>query len=97
MIHKITFAPEALDDYGRLPAYHRAATRDAINKHLLHEPTRESKSRIKRLRDMVKPQYRLRVGNIRVFYDASGMEVEVLGIVEKECAAEWLHPVGVKS
>ena len=97
MIHKITFAPEALDDYRRLPAYYRAAARDAMNKHLLHEPTRESKSRIRRLRDMVKPQYRLRVGNIRVFYDVSGMEVEVLGIVEKEHAAEWLDRAGVKS
>jgi mRNA-degrading endonuclease RelE of RelBE toxin-antitoxin system len=97
MGYKITFAPEAQDDYRRLGAYHRAAVRDAINKQLLHEPTRESKSRIKRLRNMVKPQYRLRVGDIRVFYDVLGLDVEVLGIVEKECADKWLDRVGVKS
>lgn len=97
MGYKITFAPEAQDDYRRLGAYHPAAVRDAINKQLLHEPTRESKSRIKRLRNMAKPQYRLRAGDIRVFYDVSGLDVEVLGIVEKECADGWLDRVGVKS
>jgi mRNA interferase RelE/StbE len=97
MKHTVTFAPEAEEDFRRLPAYHRAAVRDAINQHLLHEPTRESVSRIKRLREMAKPQYRLRVGDIRVFYDVSGREVEVLGIVFKPGAADWLRRMGVRS
>ena len=39
---------------------------EAIERHLTHEPTKISKSRIKRLRGLSQPQYRLRVGDIRV-------------------------------
>ena len=97
MKYQITFAPQARDDYRSLPAFDRGKVRDAINAHLLHHPTRLSKSRIKRLRDMIKPQYRLRVGDVRVFYDVLGNEVEVLRIVHKASAAEWLERSGEKS
>jgi len=50
-----------------LPAHVRAEVRDAIEVHLRHEPTKVSKSRIKRLRGLSQPQFRLRVGDIRVF------------------------------
>lgn len=96
-MHKITFAPEAALDYRNLPAHQRAAVRDAVNVCLRHQPERESKSRIKRLRDLQKPQYRLRVGEIRVFYDVTSRGVEVLGIVEKQGAADWLNRMGVTS
>ena len=91
MKYRIIFSPEAQDDFRSLSAYHRAAVRDAINTHLFHEPTRQSKSRIKRLRGIRKPQYRLRVGDVRVFYDVTDTDVEVLGIVNKTTAAEWLE------
>jgi mRNA interferase RelE/StbE len=39
--------------------------------HLRHGPTKLSKSRIKRLRGLEQPQYRLRVGETRVFYDVT--------------------------
>jgi mRNA interferase RelE/StbE len=65
----IIVAPEAARSYRALPAFHRAAVRDAMERYLSHEPTRTSKSRIKRLRDLRQPQYRLRVGDYRVFYD----------------------------
>jgi mRNA interferase RelE/StbE len=94
MKYHITFAPEARNDFRSLPAFDRAKVRDAINGRFLHQPTRQSKSRIKRLRDMNKPQYRLRVGNIRVFYDVRSSEVEVLGVVDKAHAAEWLEKWG---
>jgi len=90
MKFRITFAPEARGDYLSIPAYERAAVRDAINAHLLQNPARVSKSWIKRVRDVKTPQYRLRVGEVRVFYDVRGSEVEVLGIVEKRHAAQWL-------
>ena len=97
MKHRIVFAPEARDDYESLRAFQRAEVRDAIRKHLVYQPERRSKSRIKRLRDMKKPQYRLRVGNIRVFYDVRGSEVEVIAIVDKACATEWLERQGGES
>jgi mRNA-degrading endonuclease RelE of RelBE toxin-antitoxin system len=94
MKYRVAFAPEALDDYHDLSARTRAEVRDAINRHLLHQPTRLSRSSIKRLRGTRKPQYRLRVGDVRVFYDVREDEVEVLAIVEKSRAAEWLEKTG---
>ncbi len=51
---------------------------------------KESQSRIKRLTGLSRPQYRLRVGDIRVFYDVTGSHVEVLAIISKEGAQKWL-------
>ena len=67
---------------------------DAINRRLLHAPTQVGRSRIKRLRGTRKPQYRLRIGDVRVFYDVREGEVEVLAIVEKSEASEWLKRIG---
>ena len=61
---------------------------------LQYEPTRASKSRIKRLRGLSQPQYRLRVGEVRVFYDVTREAVEVLAIVTKAEAAGWLAEHG---
>jgi len=82
---------------GSLPAYHRAEVRDALERHLRHEPTRASKSRIKRLRGLSQPQYRLRVGEVRVFYDVTREAVEILAIVTKAEAARWLAEHGTPS
>ena len=62
-----------------------------MEKHLRHEPTKTSRSRIKRLRGMRRPQYRLRVEDVRVFYDVTDEAVEVLAIVLKPEAAAWLE------
>jgi mRNA-degrading endonuclease RelE of RelBE toxin-antitoxin system len=43
---------------------------------------------------MAKPQFRLRVGDIRVFYDVTDEAVEVLAIVAKGKAQEWLEEEG---
>jgi mRNA interferase RelE/StbE len=90
----IVLAPEAVDDLRRLKANLRAAVRDALEIHLRHEPTRTSRNRIKRLRGLNRPQYRLRVDEVRVFYDVSGETVEVLGIVAKSEAEIWLARFG---
>ncbi len=90
MRYRITVTPEASEDYADLAARDRSAVRDAINSHLVISPTQESKSRIKRLRELEHPQYRLRVGDIRVFYDVVGDEVVILGILEKSATAAWL-------
>jgi mRNA interferase RelE/StbE len=83
MKHRVVFTQEAREDYRDLPARIRAEVGDAINRHLLHEPARIGRSRIKRLRGTRKPQYRLRVGDVRVFYDVREGEVEVLAIVRE--------------
>lgn len=71
-------APEAIEDLDSLRATTQASIKGALETHLRHEPAKESKSRIKRLRAVSHPQYRLRVDDIRVFYDISGANVEVL-------------------
>lgn len=71
--------------------------KDTIERHLRHEPRKVSKSRIKRLRGLSQPQYRLRVGDIRVFYDVTETAVEVLAIITKAQAEAWLGEKGTPS
>jgi mRNA interferase RelE/StbE len=97
MRHAIVLAPEAVDDFRHLAARLQAIVRDGMERHLRHEPTTPSKSRIKRLRGLLKPQYRLRLDDLRVFYDVERRVVSVLAIVPKEHAAEWLERYGVPS
>lgn len=78
----------------RLDARTRSEVRDQIELHLRNEPTKVSKSRIKRLRGLRQPQYRLRIGDIRVFYDVVENEVHVLAVVEKSKTYEWLNEQG---
>ena len=91
MRYDIILAPEAIVDLKRLKAHTRAEVQVAIETHLRHEPTKFSKSRIKRLQGLTRPQHRLRVGDMRVFYDASENTVEILAIIEKSQAEEWLE------
>ncbi len=72
----------------------RTGLREALELHLRHEPTKVSKSRIKRLRGLSQPQYRLRVGDIRVFYDVTETQVQVLAVVTKADAQAWLDEQG---
>ncbi len=92
----IVLAPEAVDDLKSLPANVRSAVRDGMEIYLRHAPQRVSKSRLKRLRGLATPQYRLRVGDIRVFYDVTGHCVEVLAIVDKPYTERWLKQHGVQ-
>ena len=94
MPYKIILAPEAVEDLKTLRAFDRTAVRKAIKEHLSFEPTKTSKSRIKRLRRMRHPQYRLRVEEIRIFYDVTEEAVEVLAIVPKSQASAWLDRYG---
>ncbi|MGH8308861.1 MAG: type II toxin-antitoxin system RelE family toxin [Steroidobacteraceae bacterium] len=90
----IALAPEAVEDLRRLKAPIRATVKGALEPYLRHEPAKVSRSRIKRLRGLSKPQYRLRVGDVRVFYDIVDESVEVLAIVLKSEAAAWLAQFG---
>jgi mRNA interferase RelE/StbE len=90
MRYELVLAPSAVEELGALPAHVRARVRDALERHLRHTPTRVSRSTIKRLRGLSKPQYRLRVGEIRVFYDVEQDAVEIIAIVTKAQAQRWL-------
>jgi mRNA-degrading endonuclease RelE of RelBE toxin-antitoxin system len=93
---EIVFAPDAAEDLQRLRACDRAKVREALETHLRHQPSRTSKARVKRLRGLMRPQYRLRVGDdIRVFYDIHGSTVSVLAVIPKQGVREWLEREGI--
>jgi mRNA-degrading endonuclease RelE of RelBE toxin-antitoxin system len=94
---EVILAPGAATALKNLSAPHRTGVKEALEVHLTHEPTKVSKSRIKRLRGLSQPQYRLRVGDIRVFYDVTEAEVQVLAIVTKAEAQAWLDEQGTPS
>ena len=94
MRYEIILAPQAVEDLNALRADVRSIVRDALETHLRFEPTKTSKSRIKRLRGLSRPQYRLRVDEIRVFYDVVDDAVEILAIVPKSGVGDWLKGAG---
>ncbi|MCB0062434.1 MAG: type II toxin-antitoxin system RelE/ParE family toxin [Caldilineaceae bacterium] len=101
MRYEIIFAPEAEEDLDNLRASDRSKVLDAIETHLRYEPEKVSKSRIKRLRQLEWPQYRLRIDELRAFYDViyttEGGIVEILAIRAKPDAMKWLAEYGVES
>lgn len=96
MRYEIVMAPDADEALQKLRAYDRIAVLDAIEIHLRHEPTKTSRSRIKALRGLRRPQYRLRIGALRVFYDVGESSVWVLTVLRKSEAAAWLARWGIQ-
>ena len=94
MRYELVLAPQAVADLKELRAYDRAKIRDALEEYLRYEPTRVSKSRIKKLRGVSRPQYHLRVDELRVYYDVTKDAVEILAILSKERAQAWLEEKG---
>jgi mRNA-degrading endonuclease RelE of RelBE toxin-antitoxin system len=91
---EIVLGPQAVEDFRRLSARDRSIIREALERHLRHESGRQSRSSIKRLRGVIRPQYRLRVGDVRIFYDVVEDAVEVLAIVPKAQVDAWLKGIG---
>ncbi|MGH9369888.1 MAG: type II toxin-antitoxin system RelE family toxin [Thermoanaerobaculia bacterium] len=94
MRFEILLAPRAVEDLRRLRASARSQVRDALESHVRHQPEKQSRSRIKRLKGITRPQYRLRVGEVRVFYDGRDASVEVLAILDKKEVSEWQERSG---
>ena len=94
MRFEIILAPSAVSELRALSSHARAEVRDAIETHLRFEPQKLSRSRIERLRGLERPQFRLRVGEIRVFYDVTESAVEILAIIPKAKADAWLKQEG---
>ena len=94
MRYEIIISPEAVMDLKLLDVYQRARIKDSIEAHLRHEPAKTSKSRIKKLRGLRHPQYRLRIDDFRIFYDIEEDRVEILSIILKSEVAGWLKSAG---
>jgi mRNA-degrading endonuclease RelE of RelBE toxin-antitoxin system len=98
MRYEVVVARDAQDQFMELDGRWRSRLKDEMREHLERQPKRESKSRIKRLRGLRQPQYRMRVDEMRVFYDVNDAisRVEVLGFVDKANTPEWLKVHGVQ-
>jgi mRNA-degrading endonuclease RelE of RelBE toxin-antitoxin system len=97
MNYAVVIARSAQEQFNKPDARWRSALKQAIREHLETAPGRQSKSRIKRLRGLSQPKYRLRVGEMRAYYDVNEVEkrVEVLGFVRKPETLQWLQDHGV--
>lgn len=95
MPYEIELTADSKRDIQSLRIVDRRKVLAALERHLRHEPTKESQSRIKRLRELARPQYRLRVDDIRVFYDVNDTVVEIIAVVAKAQAHEWLAREGI--
>ena len=85
-VYTIILKRSAIADLDALRKYDATQIADAMERHLQHNPTRESKSRIKRLRGISNPDYRLRVGDYRIFcvVDEVARRVDVLRVMHKD-------------
>ena len=88
---RIILKRSAIADLDALRKYDATRIADAMERHLLHDPTKESKTRIKRLRGIRNPDYRLRVGDYRVFYvvDEDARQVDVLRVMHKDQTLQY--------
>ena len=75
--YRIDFSPEADEHIARLKAHARARLLDAIARQLARQPTVETRDR-KPLRPNPVAQYRLRVGELRVYYEVQGAPDDVV-------------------
>ena len=91
---EIRLKPSAIREMDRLRKYGAARVADGMEAHLGHEPMKESKSRIKRLKGISDPDYRLRIGDCRVFYNVRGARVDVLRVMHKNDTREYYEELG---
>ena len=98
MKYTIVIAKSAAKQYEKLEPEMRVSAKHAMIKYLTNVPSRPIKTRIKRLVGIRKPQYRMRIGDLRIFYDVNkkAKRVEILGFVPKSLAERWLKKKGVQ-
>lgn len=93
MAYRVEFVSSAKEDLQRLRKTDQVKVLDQVERHLSHQPTLQSKSRIKALRPGTFPPYRLRIDEFRVYYDVDETlrVVAVYGVMWKERSEEWLR------
>jgi mRNA interferase RelE/StbE len=91
VVYQVQFAADAINDLRKLRSFDSSTIVKAVETVLCTNPRLESKSKIKRLRQPAPAQYRLRVGDFRVFYDVQDDRVTVLNVLHKEDTVEYLE------
>ena len=92
--YEIRLKPSAIRALDRLQKNEAARIADGMEKHLGAEPMKESKSRIKRLKGISDPDYRLRIGDYRIFYNVTRGRVDVLRVMHKDETREYYEELG---
>ncbi len=97
MRYQVVIARSAQAQFEKLDARWRSRLKREMLKHLVNAPRQQSKSRIKRLEGLRQPQYRMRVDQMRIFYDVNDTlkRVEVLAFVRKPDTRSWLEEQGI--
>ena len=90
MVYEVRYSNEAVEQLKRLRAFDQTAILDQIEQVLSVIPTMESKARVKRLRQPAPTQYRLRVGEFRVFYDVDQVTVLIINVLSKMDSIDYL-------
>lgn len=92
--YEIVIQSPAMDDLWGLRAHDRAKVLGRIHEILSTNPTLEGKSRIKRLRETERPQFRLRVDRLRVLYGVRENKVLIIRVLLKDRVWEYLRELG---
>lgn len=92
-MYGIEFVESAKYDLRALRKSDRVKVLDKVETHLTYKPMLQSKSRIKALRPGTFPPFRLRIDELRIYYDVIESEqlVVIWGVVSKTKSAEWLR------
>ena len=93
MVYKVEATTIAESDLDAIRPFDRAQILTTVEHILCYTPTQESRSRIKRLRMLDSPGYRLRVGDYRVYYDVEPSTMTVT-ILSKSASAAYLSQQG---
>ena len=91
MAFQVRFSDVAVNDLEKLRAVNRASILDDVERFLTVNPALESKMRVKRLREPAPAQFRLRVGDFRIFYDLEGKWVTILRVLHKSDTEQYLE------
>jgi mRNA-degrading endonuclease RelE of RelBE toxin-antitoxin system len=90
MAYELLYSEEAVEQMKNLRSFDRTSVLNQIEQVLRVNPALESKARVKLLRQPAPTQYRLRVGEFRVFYDVDQETVRVIQVLSKEETIAYL-------
>jgi mRNA-degrading endonuclease RelE of RelBE toxin-antitoxin system len=90
----IEVSPHAERDIAKLPNAIARLILEEIRARLSTEPTREMKTRVKRLIGFSPPLCRLGVGDYRVYYRVTLQRIVILSVFHKKDSDRWLKPQG---
>lgn len=88
-MYTVIIQPAAVERLKGIRKTYQVMIRDTVVRHLVKEPTRTSRSRIKKLRGKQNATFRLRAGEYRIFYDVVGNEVRIVQVLHKSETAAF--------